>query len=107
MIAPIGYEAVRRLAQELGRPASTLTVLAFDGDPFVCGSPRHVACAEWFAAMWRQHITPRRPPEASALPPGQPAVAHRHGERRSLREHHALLDDPEARRQVGALPRSD
>jgi hypothetical protein len=54
--APIGYEAVRQLTQELGRPASTLTVLAFDADPFVCGSPRHVASAEWFAALWQQHM---------------------------------------------------
>ena len=59
MTAPIGYEALNQLAKDLGRPASTLTVLSFDSDPFFCGTERHVAGAEWFAALWNEHMPER------------------------------------------------
>lgn len=56
MSARLGYEALNQLAKDLGRPASTLTVLSYDLDPFSCGIDRHVAGAEWFADLWRQYM---------------------------------------------------
>jgi hypothetical protein len=44
------------MAQELGRPQGTLTVLSHGADPFGCGTPAHVAHAEWFAALWNEHM---------------------------------------------------
>jgi hypothetical protein len=54
--APIGYEALNQLARDLRRPSSTLAALSFDSDPFSCGTPRHIAAAEWFAGLWKQHM---------------------------------------------------
>ena len=67
MSSPIGYDALCRMAKELGRPQGTLTVLSHGSDPFGCGTPRHISHAEWFAALWREHMTPRRPPATLAL----------------------------------------
>jgi hypothetical protein len=59
MSAALGYEALSQMARELGRPASTLTVLSPGADPFACGTPAHVAHAEWFAQLWREHMPTR------------------------------------------------
>lgn len=59
MSAPLGYEALTRLAQDLVRPASTLTVLSHGADPFGCCTPAHVAHAKWFAELWRRHMPAR------------------------------------------------
>jgi hypothetical protein len=58
-IRPLGYDALCALAKELDRPQSTLIVLSHGADPFGCGTPAQVAHAEWFVALWRQHM-PRR-----------------------------------------------
>jgi hypothetical protein len=59
MSASLGYEALNQLAKELGRPADTLCALSYDSDPFRCGAPAHVAKAEWFARLWREHMPAR------------------------------------------------
>ena len=59
MSAPLGYDALAGLAAKLGRPLHSLTVLSHGADPFGCGTPAHVAHAEWFAELWRQHIPAR------------------------------------------------
>jgi hypothetical protein len=57
--APLGYESLCQMAQDLGRPQGTLTVLSHGADPFGVGTPAHIAKAEWFAALWREHMPAR------------------------------------------------
>jgi hypothetical protein len=46
------YEDIKRLAQELGRPAETLIALAPNNDPFYRGLPSNKSGGEWFAEIW-------------------------------------------------------
>ena len=49
------YHGLKQMAAELGRPLSTLTVLADDRDPFIADRPgKRLAHAEWFADVWRR-----------------------------------------------------
>jgi hypothetical protein len=57
-IGPFNYEALKTLAVELGRPASTLIVLAHQNDPFYI-TPGRRAWAEWFEGLWRKHFSTR------------------------------------------------
>jgi hypothetical protein len=56
---PLGYEALCQMARELGRMQSSLIVLSHGTDPFGIGTPAHLRNADWFAALWREHM-PRR-----------------------------------------------
>jgi hypothetical protein len=60
--SPITYDDIKSLAAELGRPASTLIVLAASNDPFYCG-PSRQALARWFA----NEIWPLLDPEAESV----------------------------------------
>ena len=51
------YEGLKALAQELGRPASTLFALAPQNDPFYV-TPAQQAAAAWFAGLWQDHGAP-------------------------------------------------
>src|SRR5262245_61350591 len=52
---PLGYADLKELAADIGRPISSLIVLARDNDPFLAGAPgRRMERAEWFAELWRQ-----------------------------------------------------
>jgi len=56
MSAPLGYEALCRLAETLARPLHSVMVLSPGADPFHCGTAVHKRDAEWFAALWREHM---------------------------------------------------
>lgn len=47
------YEELKELAEELGRPSTTLYVLTTQNDPFYI-IPSREAEAEWFAKIWQQ-----------------------------------------------------
>jgi hypothetical protein len=49
----LDYTALKALAEQLGRPSSTLMALAAANDPFAIGPARREAAA-WFAAVWRR-----------------------------------------------------
>lgn len=51
MTAPMGYEAIKELAEQTGRKIDDLIALACSNDPFFAGTPAHVRDAEWFAAQ--------------------------------------------------------
>jgi hypothetical protein len=51
-IADLDYDGLKPLAEELGRPLHTLTVLKYD--PFTAGQSIRQAGAEWFAAIWER-----------------------------------------------------
>ena len=59
---PLTYNDIKALAAELGRPASTLIVLAPANDPFYCG-PARQALAHWFA----NEIWPLLDPKADGV----------------------------------------
>jgi hypothetical protein len=40
---------------EHGLERNDVLVMASDNDPFYCGTPRHVAAAEWLAEMWERY----------------------------------------------------
>jgi hypothetical protein len=62
MTNPLTYDDIKALAVELGRPTSTLIVLAPANDPFYCG-PARQRLADWFAtAIW-----PLVDPEAESV----------------------------------------
>jgi hypothetical protein len=51
-ITDLDYDGLKALAEELGRPLHTLTVLKYD--PFTAGQSTRQAGAEWFAAIWER-----------------------------------------------------
>src|SRR5688572_14235494 len=53
MSAPLDYDGIRVLAEELGRPVHTLIALAPDNDPFNL-QPSRRAKAMWFADLWKR-----------------------------------------------------
>src|SRR3712207_533496 len=50
----IDYDQLKVLAAHLGRPVSTLYVLAPANDPFYAGAPARTEGAQWFADLWKQ-----------------------------------------------------
>jgi hypothetical protein len=55
MSACPGYDDLKRLSEELGRPLSTLIALSPANDPFYAGLPSNREQAEWFADLWQRH----------------------------------------------------
>lgn len=51
MSGALDYDGLKRLAHELGRPASTLIVLSSGNDPFYI-TPARKRDADWFANLW-------------------------------------------------------
>ena len=54
MSQPIGYEAIKAPARELGRSVASLITLAPANDPFYAGSPSSRARGEWFAGKYER-----------------------------------------------------
>jgi hypothetical protein len=50
------HDALQELAHRLGVSMESLFVLAESNEPFLAGTPAHWTQAEWFTALWRQHI---------------------------------------------------
>lgn len=50
----LGYEEIKALAEDLGRPVGTMIALAANNDPFYAGTPARRAQAEWFSGLWAQ-----------------------------------------------------
>jgi hypothetical protein len=48
------YEAIKTMAENLGRPVGTLVALAPNNDPFYAGVASRRANAEWFAEIWER-----------------------------------------------------
>jgi hypothetical protein len=55
MTDTFNYEALKTLAENLGRPLSTLIALASQNDPFYAGVANRRANAEWFGEIWERH----------------------------------------------------
>jgi hypothetical protein len=53
-ISKLNYEGLKALAEELGRPVTTLIALTAGNDPFYAGMPSRRSDAEWFAGIWER-----------------------------------------------------
>jgi hypothetical protein len=59
-LVTLDYEGIKRLARESGRKVDSLLVLSTSNDPFYAGAPAGREQGEWFAALWKQLISPTR-----------------------------------------------
>ena len=50
----LDYTSIKGLAQQIGRPAKDLVVLAPANDPFYAGVPARQREAEWFSEIWHR-----------------------------------------------------
>jgi hypothetical protein len=49
-----GYDDLKQMATDLGRPVNTLIALSPNNDPFYASSPARLQAAKWFAKQWRR-----------------------------------------------------